>query len=361
MKTLFSVSGKSIWLVDKEKRIFSIGNGKYCDIYGDPAQYTYERAKDLDDHECYFWGEYWTEEAGTSEPLVAVSTVELTDAAPDDEGVGLFGFQNEEGTFVIEPQYAFARNFSRGLAAVNLKRTWSSAKNGRRYYEDHFGYINEKGTMVIPFIYNEAYSFNKYGVALVCDTKYHLIDMSGNDYPSPEKYRLAKWYEYDDRFIEIFEENDYVDDVPGLYDIKKQKVLFEPMFCFVQLDNEKEVIRGSLPDNYYGSAYWHDHFYDFEGKDTYDWLNNKGFGHIGFPNKQLLSVVSTTEFKEYSMDENPKSYFSAGGKKYYQVDKYGVYDPSEHFAIPMKYDKIDELDENLYACYKNGTISVIEV
>ena len=81
--------------------------------------------------------------------------------------VGNFGFKNKAGEFVIEPQYAFAHEFTCGLAAVNLNRTWYKTEEGRRFYENHFGYIDDHGKTIIPFDYDEAWPYNKYGVAVV--------------------------------------------------------------------------------------------------------------------------------------------------------------------------------------------------
>ena len=73
-----------------------------------------------------------------------------------DDIFGCFGFKNEAGEFVIEPQYAYAYDFTNGLAAVNLNRTWYKTEKGERYYENHYGYIDFNGKTVIGFNYDEA-------------------------------------------------------------------------------------------------------------------------------------------------------------------------------------------------------------
>src|SRR5690606_14845109 len=75
-----------------------------------------------------------------------------------------YGFQNDNGKFVIKPNYDDAREFSEGLAAVRL---------GDKYDDDclliergKYGFINSKGKTVIPFQFEHVYSF-KEGLAMV--------------------------------------------------------------------------------------------------------------------------------------------------------------------------------------------------
>lgn len=195
MKTLFTVPGTSIRLADKERMIFDLYNGKYCDINGRPVpaeEKFMTPPYDLNDDP---WESYWIEDEGLEEPLLAESTTEVVEEI--DDIFGLFGFKNRAGEFVIEPQYAFAHNFTKGLAAVNLNRTWYKTEDGKRYYENHFGYINERGKTVIPFAYDGAWPFNKYGVAVVeDDAGSRMIDMNGNVIPGMEEYSISHYYDY---------------------------------------------------------------------------------------------------------------------------------------------------------------------
>ncbi|MCL2772366.1 MAG: WG repeat-containing protein [Oscillospiraceae bacterium] len=88
---------------------------------------------------------------------------------------GKWGFINKKGEVVIPLVYDTARNFSDGLAAVGmiddtnatLLPTWRNSW----YYK--YGYIDTTGKLVIPMIYNSAYDFSE-GAAVVL--KYDFSD-----------------------------------------------------------------------------------------------------------------------------------------------------------------------------------------
>lgn len=78
----------------------------------------------------------------------------------------VWGYIDTMGSFVINPLFDDTRDFSNGLAAVNLHGKW--------------GYINKEGKMVISNSYMTCGDFSE-GLALVqgFDKKYHYIDSTG--------------------------------------------------------------------------------------------------------------------------------------------------------------------------------------
>lgn len=68
---------------------------------------------------------------------------------------GLVVAKNEN--IVTSLKYDYISDFCNGLALV-IKETTSGYK---------YGYINEKGKVIIPLIYNNAYNFDRYGLAIV--------------------------------------------------------------------------------------------------------------------------------------------------------------------------------------------------
>ena len=148
MKIIYEGSGKWAQLVNEEKKIFGTDRDEYFDENGERIpreEIVFD--PDEDDEEEAIWDSDWLEYEGTSEKLISESTVEIEWEI--DDGFGTFGFKNRAGEFVIEPQYAYAHQFTCGLAAVNLNRTWYKTEKGDRYYENHYGYINERGETVI--------------------------------------------------------------------------------------------------------------------------------------------------------------------------------------------------------------------
>lgn len=79
---------------------------------------------------------------------------------------GKFGYKDESGLVVIQPQFDFAIAFSYGLAPVKIGKKW--------------GYINEKGEVVIKAQFDHASFFTQDGFGLVeLDGEYFFIDKVG--------------------------------------------------------------------------------------------------------------------------------------------------------------------------------------
>lgn len=83
--------------------------------------------------------------------------------------IGNFGFLNKKGEVAIPPVYDFASFFVHGIACV------------RKYKDGKYGGINKEGALVIPYLYDKPFYFNEHGIALVeKDGKVGLIDLYGN-------------------------------------------------------------------------------------------------------------------------------------------------------------------------------------
>ena len=76
-----------------------------------------------------------------------------------------WGYINDRGTVVIEPAYEAAYKFSEGFGLVKINSRW--------------GYINSKGETVIQPVYEEAHQFSD-GMAHIKEgEKYGFINSSG--------------------------------------------------------------------------------------------------------------------------------------------------------------------------------------
>ena len=360
MKLLFTIPGKHARLADKERMIIDLFDGHYYDLYGKqvPAEdgfaIQYTPLADIDP-----WERDWIRNEGIEEKLISESTIEVKEEI--DDFFGLYGFKNKAGEFVIEPQYAFAHEFTFGLAAVNLNRTWYKGENGRRYYENHFGYINERGETVIPFAYDEAWPFNKNGVAVVEDRKWsYLIDTKGSIIPGTEKLFFSHFYDFDDRFIEYSYEPDNVtiEGPVGLYDTKERKILLEPIYDdFIQWSDDFILVYERNGDH--GISDFAQFYINSKGEKLFPWLLNKGFAIVEKPNESSVSIVAISKYTELS--GNPSSYFPHNGKKYERVFLYGIYSSKERFIVPMEYEEITDLGNNVFCCKKDGLLTFIQV
>lgn len=124
-----------------------------------------------------------------------------------------YGFIDNEGFVVIEPQFYDASYYSEGLAAVDIAGKWGYIDvNGNMIIEPQFddawvfseglapviidgkwGYINSSGNIVIEPQYNEAAIFSE-GLATVrIDGKWGYIDKDGNTVIEPQ-YEEAGYF-----------------------------------------------------------------------------------------------------------------------------------------------------------------------
>ena len=367
MKELFVKPCKYIRLADSDKMIFDIGEDHYCDQTGAPVppDPKYRYVPKVCNYSDDPWDSDWIENEGLDEKLISKSTTDPVEEI--DDTFGCYGFINRAGEYVIEAQYAFAHEFTCGLAAVNLNRTWFKLENGRRVYENHFGYINARGETVIPFSYDEAWPFNKYGVAIVEDRKgSYLIDKTGKRIPGTEGFHFDHFYDYDNRFMEFNWQKDIEsyswenqDEIPaGVYDTKERKVLLPPSIESI-IEWEEDFIEVYEFGGEFGVCDFRQWYMNSKGEVLFPWLKDKGYSIVEKPNQRLITIVAVSKF--YELSGNPRSYVPRNGKKYERKYFYGLINARGEAIFPLEYDEISELAVNLFACWKNGTATVIQL
>lgn len=217
---------------------------------------------------------------------------------------------------------------------------------------------------MIPFAYDEAWPFNKYGVAVVetLDDVY-LIDTKGKIILGTENLSFDHYYVYDQRFLEFTyksaQKNDYDEEaLVGVYDTKERRIIIEPSVDSIIEWSEEEILvyeRGGE----FGVSDFRQYYINSKGEKKYPWLNDKGFATIDRPNKSLVAVVAVSKYIELS--GSPSSYFPINGKKYKRVFMHGLYSPKGFFLLPMEYEKITEVADNVFACLKDGVYTVIRL
>lgn len=336
MKIHFEYAG-NLEIVDWDKQILRIGRHQYIDIDGNPIVVVPDIYDD--DYDDEFNG-YEIAYEGLDKPLKSFTTIEPESEI--DDLFGNFGYKDKEGNVVIEPQYAWAYEFTNGLACVNLNRTWYRTEDGKRFYENHYGYINNRGETVIPFRFEEAKPFNKYGVAVVYEDykkDSFLIDLEGNEIPGTRFPYISPYYDYDDRFF-LFSSQEEDDDVPnGIYDTKERKILWEPCVEDIIEWNEEFIAVYDMDSPNRPSRY-----VNSKGEEIYKWLYNTEFNLHTYPDKKGRAVV-----------------YIRKGKNNSDGMIWGLYCSKEKFILPLEYDHICRVSGDIFLVKKQGIHSVVEI
>lgn len=91
-----------------------------------------------------------------------------------------YGYCKTDGSYLTQPIYASASEFSYG-------RAWVANKN-------KYGFIDDKGKRVTDLIFDDASSFNEHKIAIVAiNKKYGIIDYNGKFIVEPEYNSIASF------------------------------------------------------------------------------------------------------------------------------------------------------------------------
>lgn len=366
MKKLCEIKTKSIWLANPEREIFGIGNGEFIDSSGKKFSYDESFAPYPGCEEI----EKKLQEEDNCERAKHIATVcggldSFTDQKIEweiDDGFGNFGFKDQQGNVVIEPQYAWVGEFAHGLCPVNLGRTWYRTPEGHRYYENHYGYIDVNGKTVIPFRFEEAHSFNKYGVAVVADdTGTYMIDTQGNEIDGTRYPYLEGRIDYEERYIEFSpvgsQYGDDAEDNVGLYDTKERKILCEPCYeSFIQYDEETILVYASIKERPGDMRQW---FINSKGEYKYPWQIGKELAQVERPDEYGNSVVAISSYQEaIETLDNDVYCFYKGNKTYERRFWFGLMDEHGTMLIPTNNENVKHLGFGFYACEKSGIVTI---
>lgn len=202
---------------------------------------------------------------GFSDGMCMVSTSDIDWmqlASHSDYEPGVWGFVNEKGEEVISPQYIFANDFQGGIAIVakgewSIYPKWDDEHDQCRYWseEELWGGIDKRGNEVIPFIFDEIVAYMVYEKEDISKRgeiyKAHvggwengywgIIDRKGKWIVQPQFEDIG--FEYHDGLFTFYRENMWGGEPKmGIYDIKQNKVLFEPQFDDVEFCDNGDII-----------------------------------------------------------------------------------------------------------------------
>ncbi len=285
--------------------------------------------------------------------LIPFSTVKII--TDDDYTYGNFGFKDETGKIVVEPQYSSCGDYTYGLCPVAVQSDVHAP--GSNPYDDlRWGYIDEKGKRVILCKYREAFSFNRYGIAVVrdeYDDNAYLIDRNGLTVFRKDNIDFSRWNNFQDRFFK-FSIGKFTDThfTVGVYDKKRREVFLEPVTGGI-FEWSEDVIKVYTRGKNVNVIDSYPHYINSRREELYPGLVGKGFNIVEMPNELGYAIIGFYQWEE--IGETPVSlYYEIDDKKYSCKTYYGVANLQGELVIPAEYDKITDNKDGSFVCVKDG-------
>ena len=199
---------------------------------------------------------YYVDIGYFSEDMCSVATVsydhgDLAYHSDYSDKAGIWGYINKYGEEIIKPQYINASEFEDGIALVSKGR-WikeGDDENGKPLYrpeDERWGGIDYAGNEVIPFIFDEIEPFfdtTDYFIAHVGswpDGSWGVIDRTGKWCVEPQfKWLNNDWN--DGLLVFGYYNTDIYNDLYGLYDASSSKVLLEPVYGDIWINEDGTI------------------------------------------------------------------------------------------------------------------------
>ncbi len=299
-----------------------------------------------------------------------------------------FGFIDKKGTLVIEPQYAWASDFSEGVAVVRMSESDEE-------YAGKYGYIDSIGKMVIPPMFDAASDFmqgwarvkqgegnfiyiDKTGKMPVAATFFECYNVLCFPIPVRETPNSKAGY--------INRKGEYV--IEAKFDMARP---FVDGYAVVTVGEKRGYInlKGEfiIPPQFYRADYFQNGLAKVIVKDEQTgekkegYINKKG-EFVVLPSfcvgcakdfSDGLAAVSTADSggKWGFIDTNGKmviapqfekaTIFSEGLAKVQLNGKYGFIDKSGNWVIKPKYDNVSDFNNGIASIYmKNERMGYID-
>lgn len=266
------------------------------------------------------------------------------------KGLWNYGYINEKGNIVIEPKYNFAADFREGLAIVGMKNDSKTMK---------YGYINTKGSYVLKPQYDYLEAMGSQGVAKVGikdgeDYKYGIVDRNGNILVDIKyDYIMIGDYSYNHGLVELRNNN-----LHGIYNLKTKK-LTEPKYNqIIMMGNYAELINGEYGAEKYGFYFINDTLIEpsYEEVGHYNGMDNV-IAKVKLNGKYGILGVDGEYLIEPRYDEIRE--FNDGTSQLMLGGKYGFMDSDGSFLTKVEYDEISAFHKGMADVRKDGKWGVI--
>ena len=311
-----------------------------------------------------------------SDGRARVSTIKINEGnlayfSDYEDDAGIWGYIDESGKEIIKPQYVYAFDFINNRAIVAKGEWKKKKKNLYVTKEELWGVIDKNGNEIIPCKYDEIKQFINDDWS-VCEDYYQvhiggwkegkwaIADRNGNFITEPIFEYIGN-YGYD---MFTFQKEDSYEDLPeGIYDLKQNKVLFEPQFDDVYLF-DKDLIRVEVFDEDLG--YKIEKIIDKSGKEIFKSnytrinvsespyeaeikVNNKKIFHLIDKNGNILETCEANDISNhYFGDFFDKVYFAEKTYMFKKDGKLGLKTLEGNIIMPALFDKIYPRENHWY-------------
>ncbi len=166
---------------------------------------------------------------------------------------GLWGYLNSCGELIVPPQYIYAGDMYCGMAFVcrgewTIDKKWDNGVHIGDYWSDVmlWGAVDENGREIIPCKFDELLDLDNDREFIGAhyggweNGAWGIIDRKGNWLVEPVFEDLG--YDSMGSLIIFYDKDKWDDGLMGVYDIKKQKVVFEPIYDTIYFDTYTKTI-----------------------------------------------------------------------------------------------------------------------
>ncbi|GAA0736116.1 WG repeat-containing protein [Clostridium oceanicum] len=244
-----------------------------------------------------------------------------------------WGFIDDNGNFIIKPQYDFAYDFQEnGLAIVSK--------------DDLVGIIDTSGNYIVPIKYGSIEQFSDGRSIVTYKDTYKVIDETGKIVTKNPHYTFIQNYK-DERALFTKKDTNHRKEVCGYLDREGNEVIPAKYEDGTSFNSGKAIVK--IHDNNYSLI-------NKEGKI----LNSYSYFYVGEPREGLLQFKKSADSKYGYIDEsgkiiiNPIFYMAfpfLNGRAVVCTsenfaDGYGLIDKMGRYVIPPKFNNMNQLGEN---------------
>lgn len=216
------------------------------------------------------------------ENVKVVKQYSVGDYVPTQDSSGKWGFK-QFGEWVVDPRFDSACDFNDGLAPVFLNGKW--------------GYIDKKGTCIIPYKYEYAGAFHEGLARVKMSEKWGYVDPSGKCI-IPYKYNFANDFSNGLAQVNLTGKNGYIDKTDRWFDTADE--VMQSFSSFARHRIEADINQWQKKGKYEKLAQWQTRVTDKNRKERIDSLVNDA--KIAFIASESKKIKQNYDIVDYDSE-----------------------------------------------------------